>query len=161
MPYQITQLLESMPTGRVPKPKIDKYADYKELLSQIPEGKVAQIPLPRAEYRALSAALRASGLQLGMSVKCVFKRDAAFVSWQALTPENAPKRRGRHPTLTADPRELDAAVAQQEEQEQLEEVESQPDLHEVDSRLVGDLDAEVSPDVAIFQREARRRQRRR
>ena len=94
MAYEIAQLLEEMPTGRVRKPKVDKYEELKGILSQIPEGKVAQIPMAKSEYRAFSAGTRAAGVQSQKKVVVKFKGDAAFVSWVPLTNANAPKRRG-------------------------------------------------------------------
>src|SRR5688572_894744 len=94
MAYEIAQLLEEMPTGRVRKPKLDKYEELKTLLDQVPQGKVAQVSMPKSDYRAFSAGTRAAGVQSGKKVTAKFKGDAAFVSWVPLTKANAPKRRG-------------------------------------------------------------------
>ncbi len=94
MQYEIVAIHDQMPSGRARKAKTDKYAEQKQLLDQIPEDKVAQIPITKLEYRAFSAGVRAAGVQVGKRVDCSFKRDAAFVRWVPLTDENRPKRRG-------------------------------------------------------------------
>lgn len=102
MTYQITALLDQMPSGRIRRPKIDKYADQKQLLEQIPQGKVAQIPLAKQNYRAFSAGIRAAGVQIGKKVTCSFRHDAAYVAWVPLTEANRPKRRGGRRRATAE-----------------------------------------------------------
>lgn len=92
--YQIAQILDEMPSGRVRKPKTDKYQELKGLLDQVPEGKVAQVPITQSDYRAFSAGVRAAGVQTGKKVTAKFKNNAAFVSWEPLTEANKPKRRG-------------------------------------------------------------------
>ncbi len=159
MPFEIVQLLDEVPNLRAGRPRVDKYASYAELLGQIPDGKIARIDVPRSEYRGFSAAIRAAGFRGGKKVSARWKGGSAYVSWEILTEENRPKRRGR-------PR---AAVAsEQRHTSTLTSGNEEPLSHsrsfvedEIDPTLVGDLDAEVSPDVAAFQEEARRRQRRR
>ena len=94
MPYEIAAALDAMPTGRVRKAKVDKYAEIKQLLEQIPEGKVAQVILPQSGYRAFSAGVRAAGVQVGKKATASYRKDSAYVSWEPLTDQNRPKQRG-------------------------------------------------------------------
>lgn len=102
MPYEITALWDEMPKGRIRKPKPDKYPELRALLSQIPEGQVAQVSLPKTEYRSFSAGIRAAGIQAGKKAEARYWGESAFVSWVPLTEENKPKRRGgRRPNVAA------------------------------------------------------------
>jgi hypothetical protein len=99
--YQISAILDQMPSGRVRRPKVDKYAEHKQLLEQVPEGKVAQIPKVKQKNRAFSAGIRAAGVQVNKKVDCSFRHDAAYINWSPLTEANRPKRRGGRRRSTA------------------------------------------------------------
>ncbi len=94
MPYQIEAIVDAVPRGRTKGPKVDKYAEHKELLQQVPHGKVAKVPVARSEYRKFSSGVRAAAIQLGRVATALYKSGAAWVSWTQLTEENKPKPRG-------------------------------------------------------------------
>lgn len=158
MPFEIVQLLDAMPKGRVRIPRADKHTRFADLVNQIPAGKVAQFSLPRHEYLAFSAAMRAAGERVGKKVDSRWKDDSAYVSWVSLTEENRRKWRGGR-RKTQEPEWTPAPVADASEEDP--EPTRQPFMDEdIDPTLIGDLDAEVPPDVAAFQAEARQRRSR-
>ena len=95
MPYQVVELVDAVPKGRTRGPKVDKYAEFKTLLDEVPAGKVAQVNVPKEEYRKFSAGVRAAAIRIGRVASAKYKSKAAWLSWVPLTEENKPKRRGR------------------------------------------------------------------
>src|SRR3990170_188415 len=94
MAYQIEEIVDAVPKGRSRGPKVDKYAELKSLLNDIPEGKVAKIAVPKDAYRRFSAGIRAAAVWMERVAASLFKQGRAWVTWVPLTAANRPKRRG-------------------------------------------------------------------
>ncbi len=101
MAYQIEAIVDMVPRGRSRGGKVDKYAELKSLLTEIPEGKVAKVALPKEEYRRFSAGVRAAAVRMNRVASAQYKQGSAWVSWVPLTTANRPKRRGGRRRATA------------------------------------------------------------
>ncbi|MBI4498420.1 MAG: hypothetical protein HY689_11020 [Chloroflexi bacterium] len=94
MAYEIEAIVDAIPRGRGRAHQVDKYGELKTLLSEIPEGRIAKIAVPKEEYRRFSAGVRAAAIRMNRVATIQYKQRRAWVSWEPLTEANRPKRRG-------------------------------------------------------------------